>query len=321
MSVTSTDNQVIYTGSGTTGPFDFDFKIFASTDLKVEKYTIATDTSTLLTETTDYTVTIDVDGTGSVTTIAAVTSSFKLVITRELPLTQAVEYEEGDKFPSVSHEEALDRAAMRDQQLQEQIDRCVKVIAGSPTTPDDLIDNLTTLTSDATAAASAAEAAQTAAEAAAANFEFASQAEAEAGTNQTKSMNPLRTAQAIAALASSVNAKVVSTTYDLSTTGSLAVTGVGFTPKALIGRGLVANTSTMSWGMVSATTAKAIKDRTLSGDAGKYSSGNYLLLLPTGVSDEAYLVLASFDPDGFTLTKSKAGSPTGTGELHLLAIG
>jgi len=167
MSVSSTDNQVIYTGSGTTGPFDFDYRVYSSSDLLVQKFEIATEVTTDLTETTDYSVSIDEDGTGSVTTVAAVTSSYKLIITRELPLTQEIEYVEADKFPATTHEEGLDRGVMIAQQLQEQLDRCVKVQAGSTTDPDELIDTLVNSVADAEAAQAAAEVAQTAAEAAA----------------------------------------------------------------------------------------------------------------------------------------------------------
>lgn len=168
MSVSSTDNQVIYTGSGTTGPFDFDFKCFVSSDLLVQKLTIATEAIVDLTETTDYSVTIDEDGTGHIDTVVAVTSAYKLIITRQLPLTQEVSYVENDKFPSSSHEEALDRAAMRDQQLQEQIDRCVK---SSPGVAVPTIESINAAVSAAQAAQTAAELAETNAETAEANAE------------------------------------------------------------------------------------------------------------------------------------------------------
>jgi hypothetical protein len=203
MSVSSTDNQIIYTGSGTTGPFDFDFRIFETSDLLVQKLTIATEAIVTLTETTDYSVTLDEDGTGSVTTVAIVTSSYKLIITRTLPLTQEVTYVEYDKFPSTSHEEALDRSRMIDQQLQEQISRCI--IANPGTDVPTIADLNAAVTAaelaetNAEAAEVAAELAQAAAEAAAATLTFASKAEAEAGTINTKGMTPLRTAEAIAA--------------------------------------------------------------------------------------------------------------------------
>jgi hypothetical protein len=74
MSVSSTTNKVTYTGTGTTGPFDFDFPVYVSSDIVVDKYTIATGATTTLTETTDYSVTIDSDNTGSVTIMLRATS-------------------------------------------------------------------------------------------------------------------------------------------------------------------------------------------------------------------------------------------------------
>lgn len=166
MSVSSTDNQIIYTGSGTTGPFDFDFRIYQSADLLVQKFEIATEITTDLAETTDYVVTVDIDGTGHVDLNAALSSAYKLIITRRLPLTQEVTYVENDKFPAATHEEALDRAIMICQQLQEQVSRAVTVPAGSTLDPADIVNEVT-------AAAAAAEAAQTAAEAAQAAAETA----------------------------------------------------------------------------------------------------------------------------------------------------
>jgi len=183
MSVSSTTNKVTYTGTGTTGPFDFDFPVYVSSDIVVDKYTIATGATTTLTETTDYSVTIDGDNTGSVTTVAAVTSAYRLVIRRVLPLTQEIDYVEGDKFPAATHEEGLDRARMVDQQLQEQIDRSVKIGVGTSVTEITLptpvdgkallwdgvtgaLKNSTVEIEDVATAVTAAEAAQTAAEAA-----------------------------------------------------------------------------------------------------------------------------------------------------------
>lgn len=236
MSVSSPDNQVIYTGSGTTGPFDFDFKIFVSSELLVQKYTIATETVVDLTETTDYDVTIDQDGTGHIDTVVAVTSAYKLIITRTLPLTQEISYVENDKFPSASHEEGLDRGVMIAQQLQEQIDRCVKVIPGSTSVPS--LSDITAAVNDAEAAQAAAEVAQglaedakddavaakNAAEAAAGTFTPASQAEAEAGTENTHYMTALRTAQAIAALAAGKPTELSFTSGDLASS-ILTITG------------------------------------------------------------------------------------------------
>lgn len=156
MSVSSTDNQVIYTGSGTTGPFDFTFRIFETTDLVVQKLTIETEAIVTLTETTDYTVTIDGEVGGDVTLVASLSSAYKLIITRVLPLTQDIDYVENDPFPAESHEEGLDRGVMIDQQLQEQIDRC---IIATPGTDVPTIEDINDAVADAEAAQAAAEAA------------------------------------------------------------------------------------------------------------------------------------------------------------------
>lgn len=187
MSVSSTDNQIIYTGTGSTGPFDFDFRIYASSDLVVELFTIATEVSVELEETTDYTVTIDGDGTGHIDTVESVASTHKLIITRRLPLTQEINYVENDKFPAATHEEGLDRSRMIDQQLQEQIDRCVKVPAGSTLDVDSLVTSVTEAAGAAETAQVLAEAAQAAAEDAQAAAEAAqAAAESAEGTATTE---------------------------------------------------------------------------------------------------------------------------------------
>jgi len=248
MSVTSTDNQILYTGSGTTGPFDFDFKCFATTDLLVQKLTIATEAIVDLTETTDYSVALDEDGTGAVTLVAVLSSAYKLVITRVLPLTQEVAYVEGDKFPAVTHEEALDRAAMRDQQLQEQIDRCI--IANPGTDVPTIADLNAAVTAaelaetNAEAAEAAAVIAQAAAEAAAASLSFASKEEAEAGTINTKGMTPLRTAEAIAALGGAT--KCTGEEIDTGTVDDKFAT-----PKAIADSALVSETAWTDYSAVS----------------------------------------------------------------------
>jgi hypothetical protein len=183
---------------------------------------------------------VGVEEGGDVTLTSALSSSYKLVITRVLPFTQAVDYVENDPFPAETHEEALDRAAMRDQQLQEQLDRCVKVDSGSGSTPDGLIDDINTAVASAEASATTATnakndavTAKNAAEAAAENFEFASKAEAEAGVNTTKSMNPLRTAEAIAALVT-VPVKATGAEIDAGTNDDKFATAKAIADSALV---------------------------------------------------------------------------------------
>jgi len=110
MAVSSTDNKVTYTGNGVATDFPYAFKIFADTELVVEKITISTEVIEVLTLTTDYTVT-----------------GYKLTIRRVLPMTQLTDYVENDSAPAETFEENYDRAIMITQQIQEQVDRCIKI--------------------------------------------------------------------------------------------------------------------------------------------------------------------------------------------------
>ena len=171
MTVASQVNKVIYTGSGTTGPFAFTFGVYAQTDLLVQKYTIATAITTDLVLTTDYTVNITGFTGGSVTLVASISNAYRLIITRVLPLTQAIDYVENDPFPAQTHEEGLDRGVMIDQQLQEQLDRALLIDAGSTQDPATILQSIydAETNSAASAAASAASAAASAASASAAS--------------------------------------------------------------------------------------------------------------------------------------------------------
>ncbi len=160
MTITNTSNKITYTGSGTTGPFTYNFKIFEDTDLEVTKHTIADGTSVTLALTTDYTVTgAGNDAGGTITLTASLSSSYKLIIRRVLPITQEIDYIANDPFPAATHEEALDRSTMINQQQQEQLDRAVLVPVGTTTDPEELLAEIEANAATAEAAADTATAA------------------------------------------------------------------------------------------------------------------------------------------------------------------
>ncbi len=130
MSLSSVTSKVIYVGDGATLIFPYTFKVFAEGDLTVSDYNVATGSSTVLTLNTDYLVDgVGIDAGGNVTLSGSYTSlptGSKLVIQREMDLTQEVDYVENDPFPAQTLENALDKITMITQQLQEQCDRAVK---------------------------------------------------------------------------------------------------------------------------------------------------------------------------------------------------
>lgn len=341
MTVSSITNKWSYTLDGSTVDYPYTTRVFASSDLAVEVYVISSGSlSSTLAETTDYTVSGvgEADG-GNVSLVAPETwdNTYSLVIRRRLPLTQTVDPVENDPNRAETTEEAYDRAVMIAQQQQEELDRCVKVSAGSSSTPDELIDDLNTAVAgaesakadaetardEAETAQGLAETAQVAAELAAQNFEFASQAEAEAGVNETKSMNPLRTAQAIAELASggSVNVENGTSSWIMSNTGAQAITGLGFQPK-LVGIFATKSGATMVSNSVTATAvAGNASGYWRNSSTGVWGPSPRIVILSEG-TNRLDGDITSFDSDGFTITWAhQAGSPSGTAYVYWWAIG
>ena len=139
MTVSSTTVKNSASGDGSTTQFTYSFKIFADTDLEVIIRS-STGTETVKTLTTHYTVAGAGDASGgSITFTSGNTPATgeTVVIRREVPQTQAIDYIANDPFPAESHEEGLDRATMTIQQMQEELDRSFKVSATNTiTTPE-----------------------------------------------------------------------------------------------------------------------------------------------------------------------------------------
>ena len=129
MTISSTTVKNSYSGNGSTTAFAYTFKIFANTDLQVIIRS-STGTETVKTLTTHYTVSGVGDASGGNVTFTSgntPASGETVVIRRAVPQTQAIDYIANDPFPAESHEEGLDRATMTTQQVQEELDRSLKL--------------------------------------------------------------------------------------------------------------------------------------------------------------------------------------------------
>ena len=129
MTISSTTVKNSYSGNGTLDTFNYTFKIFADADIQVI-IRDATATETVKTLTTHYTVTGAGNANGGtvVFTSGNIPSGTEtVVIRRASPQTQAIDYIANDPFPAESHEEGLDRSMMAIQQLQEEVDRSIKL--------------------------------------------------------------------------------------------------------------------------------------------------------------------------------------------------
>jgi len=129
MTISSTTVKNSYAGDNSTTTFSYTFKIFQDSDIQVIIRS-ANGTETTKTITTHYTVTgAGNAGGGSVIFTAGniPTSTQTVVLRRNIPQTQSIDYIANDPFPAESHEEGLDRATMAIQQLQEEVTRSLKL--------------------------------------------------------------------------------------------------------------------------------------------------------------------------------------------------
>lgn len=140
MTVSSETNRNTYSGDGATTVFPYTFKILAQGDLLVQWKVVATGVITTKTITTHYTVSgVGVAAGGNVTFTAGnePPSGTTVILSRDMAITQLVDYTEYDAFPADTHETALDRLTMLVQQGQLDTDLSLKLdrsISGIDTT-------------------------------------------------------------------------------------------------------------------------------------------------------------------------------------------
>ena len=122
--ISNVARRVVYTNTGV-GPYAFTFEILANTDIAVYRG------STLLTLTTDYSVTINANGTGSVTLVTAGTGNISIVGARAIQRTS--DYTTGgDLFASTLNVD-LDSQTIYSQQVAETAERALKAPVTDPT--------------------------------------------------------------------------------------------------------------------------------------------------------------------------------------------
>lgn len=118
-----------YSGSGSTGPFTYNFRIVDKAHLEVLKISTTGTVSTLVLD-TDYTVAGVGNATGSITLTAALATGETLIILRKQPREQASTYTAED-FPSGRLEKDLDKIVMWVQQADEVFRRVLKFAKAS----------------------------------------------------------------------------------------------------------------------------------------------------------------------------------------------
>lgn len=126
-SINAIARKVSYTGSAGVGPYAFSFEVLDQTDVAVYK------NATLLTLTTDYTVTVNANGTGSVTLVVAATAADTIVILGARDIERTTDFVTAGDLRASSLNEQLDSLTIFDQQIDERVERSIKAPPYDPT--------------------------------------------------------------------------------------------------------------------------------------------------------------------------------------------
>lgn len=125
--ISDVTRRIVYSGSAGTGPYSFAFEVLEQTDIAVYKNT------TLLTITTDYTVTINVDGTGSITLVVAATGADQITIVGDRAVARSTDFVTGGDLFANSLNDEFDSLVIFTQQVKETADRGLKASITDPT--------------------------------------------------------------------------------------------------------------------------------------------------------------------------------------------
>jgi hypothetical protein len=127
--ISNVTRRVVYTASGT-GPYNFTFEILAATDIAVYR------DDTLLTLTTNYTVTINSNGTGFITLVAAPTGATQIAIVGNRTIQRTTDFVTGGDFFANTVNDEMDQQTIFAQQNAEGLQRALSAPQTDPTTID-----------------------------------------------------------------------------------------------------------------------------------------------------------------------------------------
>ena len=131
--INAVPRKVSYTGSAGLGPYAFSFEVLTEDDVAVYF------NETLLTKTTDYTVTVNANGTGSVTIVtggnvpSTPTASDLVVIVGARDIERTTDFVTAGDLRASALNEQLDALTIMVQQVAEEVERSVKAPVFDPT--------------------------------------------------------------------------------------------------------------------------------------------------------------------------------------------
>ena len=136
-SINAVTRRVVFSGSAGTGPYAFSFEVLTETDIAVYF------NATLLTLTTDYTVTVNVNGTGSVTIVtgsgvpSTPVSSDQITIVGSRDIERTTDFVTAGDFRASAINEQLDSQIIMIQQVAEENKRGLRAPTYDPALVED----------------------------------------------------------------------------------------------------------------------------------------------------------------------------------------
>lgn len=126
MTINTDYNIETYISDGAITSYDFSFQVFSEDDIIITIQDLDNNTETLSLS-SDYTISLNDDKTGTVNLLTAPTIDYKIYITREVDFKQEKNYETSSGFQAKVIEDSFDRLTVLTQQLKELADRTVKL--------------------------------------------------------------------------------------------------------------------------------------------------------------------------------------------------
>mgnify|MGYP003142580216 CR=1 FL=1 len=143
MTVSSLTVKNSYNADSTTTSFAYTFPIHSTSELTVI-LRAANGTETIQTITTHYSIVDNGSAGGQVNFVSAPATGNTVVLLRDTNLTQETDYIANDPFPAETHEAALDKITLQQQELQEELDRAIKISRSNDITSSEIVQTAST---------------------------------------------------------------------------------------------------------------------------------------------------------------------------------
>ena len=142
MTISSLNVKNSYNGDGSTTSFAYTFPIHSTAEIQVI-LRAANGTETIQTLNTHYSIVDNGSAGGQVNFTTAPGSGIAVVLLRNTNLTQETDYISNDPFPAETHEAALDKLTLQQQELQEELNRALKISRSNDITSSEIVQTAT----------------------------------------------------------------------------------------------------------------------------------------------------------------------------------